>query len=115
MNKLTWSELVKAIDAHNNDYCINRQYEDEKPLSCVVVIKNSSFAKEYPLESRSYRFRSDNKFFLPMMMGRSIFADALDGTDDGVRLDWYLFGDDKDSCWEIEYCYIEDGGATDEK
>ena len=103
MEKLTFRELVSIIQKHNKENNITQQFSDKKPLSCVAVIDNSSFEKEYPLESRSYRFRSDNKRFLPEMMGNSIFADALDGSDDGVRLDWYIFEDN----WKIEYCYVE--------
>lgn len=103
---MKWSELVNRINAHNKEHNITTQYEDKNPLSCVVVISNDSFdGIEYSLESRSYRFRSDEKFFLSKMMGRSIFADSLDGSDPGIRLDWYLF--DGKNCWQIEDCYIE--------
>lgn len=106
MEKLTFNELVNIIKRHNEENHITTQYGDKNALSCVAVIDNSSFGgKEYPLESRSYRFRSDEKFFVPEMLGHSIFADALDGSDDGVRLDWYLF---EENPWEIEYCYIEE-------
>lgn len=104
MKKLTYGELLNIINKHNNDCGIAKQYGDKNYLSCVVVIDNSSFAEEYSLEARSYRFRSDEKHFLPNMIGSSIFADSLDGSDTGVRLDWYIYGD---NAWEIEYCYIE--------
>lgn len=105
MKKLTWTELREVIDNHNKEHNVSKQYGDKEPLHCVAVIDNSSFAEEFSLESRSYEFRSDEKFFLPNMMGRSIFADSLDGTDTGVRLDWYIF--EKDG-WKIEYCYVKE-------
>ena len=98
---MTWQELLKQIDKHNKENEITQQYSDKNPLRCVVVIDSSTWEVEYPLESRSYEFRSDEKFFLPQMMGRSIYADSLDGSDTGVRLDWYL------SEWKIEDCYIK--------
>lgn len=104
MEKLTWTQLIDIINKHNKDNNIKQQYSDKNPLYCVVVIDNSSFLQEYPLEARSYRFRSDEKRFLPEMLGSSIFASTLDGSDDGVRLDWYIY--DKDG-WNIEYCYVE--------
>ena len=111
MEKLTYGELLNIINKHNNDYNITRQYGDkDNYLSCVVVIDNSSFAEEYPLEARSYRFRSDEKRFLPNMIGNSIFANSLDGSDMGVRLDWYIYGED---AWKIEYCYIENDKGGD--
>ena len=105
MKKYTWGELLDIIHKHNEENNIKSQYSDSDYLSCVAVIDNSSFDKKYSLEARSYRFRSDSKFFLPNMMGKSIFANSLDDTDMGVRLDWYLYGD---NTWKIEYCYIED-------
>lgn len=101
MKKMTFSELTKIISKHNSDNNIKQQYSDKDYLSCVAVIDNSSFMKEYPIEARSYRFRSDEKRFIPEMLGNSIFANSLDGSDDGIRLDWYL------DSWKIEYCYIE--------
>lgn len=70
----------------------------------VIVFKQESFEKEYSLEARSYKVTNDNKGFIPGMFSSSIFGDALDGTDDYVRLDWYMY-DDKDP-WEVEYCYF---------
>lgn len=65
----------------------------------MVVYKEEGVNKGYSLESRSYQFRSDSKYFLPKMGGNSIFARNLDNTD-SIRVDWY-FGD-----WEIDYCYV---------
>ena len=108
MQKLTFQQVKQLIGEHNARYNIRQQYQDDNPLWFVMVIDNKSFDKEYQLESRSYLFRSDNKFFLADMGGNSIFADSLDGTDINVRLDWYIFDG-----WKIEYCYLlEDENDT---
>lgn len=99
MNKLTFSELNRIITERNKEKGIKLQFDDTNPLWCVVVFKEEGDNKDCSLESRSYQFRSDNKYFLPSMGGNSIFARNLDDTD-SIRVDWYL-GD-----WEIDYCYI---------
>ena len=101
MEKLTWQELQQKIKKHNEKFGVNYQYEDDNYLNCVIVFDKSSFVKDYDLKQRSYRFRSDEKYFIPNMIGSSIFADSLDGMDQGIRLDWFL------NAWTIEYCYIE--------
>lgn len=103
MNKLELNQLFDAIREHNMDHSIKSQYSDPEPLSCVIVFKNESWPtrkEDYSLESRSYEFRSDEKYFLPEMGGNSIFADSLDGSDKGVRLDHYLH------MWKVDYCYV---------
>lgn len=102
MKKLTYRELRELIYKHNEENNVQRQYADKNPLTCVIVFKNDSWPdrdKDFSLKGRSYKFRSDEKFFLPGMCGRSIFAETLDGSD-SCRLDWYL-GE-----WSIDYCYI---------
>jgi len=103
MEKLTFSQLVDIIGEHNADYNIWQQYQDNNPLICVVVFKNESWPdrqEDYSLESRSYEFRSDEKYFLSNMGSNSIFATSLDGADRNVRLDRYL------GSWKIDYCYV---------
>ena len=99
--QLTFQQVEQLISEHNAKYDIRQQYQDDNPLWFVMVIDNKSFDKEYSLESRSYKFRSDNKFFLPDMAGSSLFATNLSNDDINVRLDWYIFDG-----WKIEYCYI---------
>lgn len=99
MEKLTFKQLLEKINEHNKKNQIKTQYSDSNPLICIAVIDNSSFTEEYPLESRSYKFRSDEKFFLPHMISNSIWAESLDKTD-YIRLDYYL------NHWKIEYFYI---------
>ena len=79
--KLTLKELLKAIDEHNEANKVESQFSDKNPLWCVVVFKNESWPhrnRNYTLKERSYKFRSDNKRFLPKMCGTSIFAECLD-------------------------------------
>ena len=40
------------------------------------------------------------------MGGYSIFACCLDGTDQGVRLDWYMEEEGNPDGWKVENCYI---------
>ena len=88
--RLSWSEL--------SDYL--RKNHDKKG---VVVFKQSNWEQEYTEESRSYIVSGDEKYFHDGMCGTSIWSRNLDGTDTGVRLDWYMRGPNG---WEIDYCYI---------
>ena len=77
-------------------------------LTAHIIFTEDSFRKPYSLLSRTYRISSDNKAFWPNMGGYSIFAEALDGTDRGVRLEQYMadeFGG-KDG-WKVERCYMK--------
>ena len=101
MTKLEINQLFDVIKEHNKDHSVKSQYSDPSPLNCVIVFKNESWpGKEYPLESRSYEFRSDEKYFLPSMGGDSIFATSLDKSDVDVRLDKYL------NKRKVDYCYL---------
>lgn len=97
---ITFGQLCSAFYKHNEDTNVTSQFDDKNALTGVVVFKDEGANKGFSLESRSYRFSSDNKFFISGMGGNSIFARNLDNTDD-IRLDWYLGN------WEIDYCYIE--------
>ena len=102
MKKLTLSELFKAFYKHNEENNITSQFADEHPLLGVIVFKSENWPnQDFSLESRSYLFSSDNKFFISGMGGNSIFASNLDNTDH-IRLDWYL----RD--WKIDYCYLKE-------
>ena len=76
-------------------------------LTAHIIFTEDSFAKQYPLLSRTYRVSSDNKAFWPNMGGYSIFAYCLDVTSDqGVRLDWYMADEGNAGGWKVEDCYI---------
>lgn len=101
---ITFSQLCSIFYKHNEDANITSQFDDKNALMGVVVFKSENWPdKNFSLESRSYRFSSDNKFFISGMGGNSIFAYNLDNSDRGIRLDWYL------PEWKIDYCYIENG------
>lgn len=105
MKKITWKELEKAMWDFNEEHGYTHK-GNKLHLEGVVVFTANSFNKYYSEESRSYLFTSDNKAFLPNQLGYSIFANCLDGTDDGVRIDWYM--KDTDNPWKVEYCYLID-------
>ena len=101
MKKLTWDEFEARMWNHNKENNITTKGQDKHPLIGVVVYKQGDwFNKQYTENERSYRVSSDNKAFISGQIGRSIFADCLDGLDIGVRLDWY------NSDWEVDYCYM---------
>ena len=86
-----------------------RELNDKTPaakLTAHIVFTEDSFDKPYPLISRSYVFTSDNKAFCSWMGGYSIFAYGLDGTDQGIRLDWYMSEEGVKDGWEVQDCYI---------
>lgn len=76
-------------------------------LTGYIVFSQASFDREYSLESRTYEVTSDNKAFRPKMGGYSIFASSLDGSDCGVRLDYYMADEHGGADgWKIERCYM---------
>ena len=98
---MTLQEVVTMFHNHNEKRDVS-QFADCERLTAVVVFKQGPWFKaEYTEEQRSYAFSSDNKYFIPGMGGNSIYADCLDGSEYGVRLDWY-FGK-----WEVDYCYLK--------
>ena len=103
MKKITWSELEKAMWKFNEEHGYTHK-GNEKRLEGVVVFTADSFNKPYTEKERSYAFTSDNKAFLPNQLGYSIFADCLDESDLGVRIDWYMRADKNP--WKVEYCYL---------
>ena len=65
----------------------------------VIVFSQDNWQKEFTEQERSYRSYSDQWGWDYSKMGNCRLGDCLDGTDDGVRLDWYN--------WDIEYWYWE--------
>ena len=98
--KYTWHEMCEILRKFNADRGYTCKGTPEH-LTAVAVITQDSFSIEYPVESRSYVFTSDNKAFIADQCSNSIFSRCLDGTDNGVRLDWYIPHD-----WKVEYCYL---------
>ena len=69
-----------------------------------IVFTTDSFCREYSEESRTYIVSSDNKAYQPEMGGYSIYGSCLDGTDQCLRLEGYMRGE---NAWKVEYCYID--------
>jgi hypothetical protein len=96
MKKISYNELYNAMCDYNRK---NPAKEDDPMISGVIVYKQSNWEKDYSEKSRSYRVYNSNRAFQDGKIANSIFGYCLDGTDQGVRLDWYK--------WEPEFCYME--------
>lgn len=105
IKELTYGELKNLFREHEKNH-------PKEHLSACIVFTEDSFGKKYPKASRSYCVSSDNKAFQPNMSGYSIYAGCIDGTDQGVRLDWYMKAENpKGGTWKVEYCYLMDEEA----
>lgn len=97
IEKITRAELEHRMWEYNEAH---PDREDHADLFGVIVYSQSNWPdKEYSLESRSYEVANNNRAYQPGKIANSIYACSLDGSDMGVRLDWY-----KD--WKVEYCYM---------
>ena len=68
--------------------------------TAIIVFSQENWPdKNYSEKSRSYRTHSNQWGWDYSKMGQSRLGDCLDGTEQGVRLDWYN--------WKIEYWYWE--------
>ena len=100
MHKMTFKELRDYICEYNRTHNWAKDI-----IKAVVVFTPDSFNKEYSEESRSYEIRSDNKTFRNCN-SNSLFGYCLDGTDQGVRLDYYMEYYWKENRWKVDYCYL---------
>lgn len=122
MNRLdknmTYAELCNAmyefndkLKKENMERSAKGESGVERKLVGVIVFKESSFDKEYPLESRSYRVSNNNKAWIAGMGGYSIYGSALDGSDPCVRLERYMRAEKGgENGWEVDYCYLLEEG-----
>ena len=103
MEKVTMLEVLEKFRGYNKQHGLSYggvAPKDVPVLKAVIVYKQSNFKTPYPVESRSYRVNNfSGKAFFFEMLGRSIFGDCLDGSEEYLRLDVQN--------WEIEYCYFE--------
>lgn len=83
-----------------------KRISPKENLTAHIIFTEDSFDEKYPLLSRTYSFTSDNKAFWPNMGGYSIFANCLDGTDQHVRLEWYMVEEGNPGGWKVQDCYI---------
>lgn len=103
IKEMTYHELKKKFQ--------EAEASGKEHLTGYIVFTKDSFTQDYPEGSRTYVVSSNNKAFIPGMGGYSIFATALDGTDAGVRLDWYMKDEHGgDHGWKIERCYVKEPG-----
>lgn len=100
MEKISYGEFYEKMREFNKVHN-NTSKGNNKVLKGVIVFTQDSFDKTYTEVERSYEVTSDNKAFLPNMISNSIFGNCLDGIDNGVRLDLYIYDG-----WKIDYCYI---------
>ena len=99
LQRISFSELEDfASEFFSQNPEIRHQFQ--KTPKAAIVFKEESYSTPYPLEARTYIFTLANKYFMPGMAGNSLFADCLDGSEQMVRLDWYL------NSWKIDYCYL---------
>lgn len=92
-------KAIEKRDAREIWDAMNECHITGKHRMAVIVFKQSNFKDEYSVESRSYRSYSDQWGWDYDKMGNCRLGDCLDGTETGVRLDWYN--------WDIEYWYWE--------
>lgn len=79
-----------------------------KPVSACIVFAESNWPdRHYPLRSRTYEVSSDNKAFRSSCCSTSLFGSCLDGTDQMVRLDWYMKDFGNKGGWVVDHCYRE--------
>ncbi|MBQ0161101.1 MAG: hypothetical protein KBT28_10855 [Bacteroidales bacterium] len=103
MEKLTFDQLRSTFIKFNEEHHVTQF--DKTCMTGAIVFKPENWPdKNYSIEARTYEVSSANKYFIPGCGGNSIFANCADGSDNGVRLDWYMF--DIETPWEIDYCYI---------
>ena len=78
--------------------------EDKEPVCGYIVFSPDSFDKPYSEQSRTYVVSSNNKAFISGAGGYSIYGSCLDGTDQYVRLEGYMRGE---NAWKIDRCYMK--------
>ncbi len=96
---MKYSEMTKIFREHESSY-------PTEHLTAHIIFTEDSFDRRYPRISRTYCLSSNNKAFQPNKGGYSIFACCLDGSDQGVRLEWYMAGEGNAGGWKVEDCYI---------
>lgn len=109
MHKITYQEAKDYLRKFNREHIVEcKGVNKDRIAQIVIVMTEDTFTEVYPLEARSYLVSNDNKAFIDGMGGYSIYANSLDNTDRGVRLERYLEDEGNLGGWKIEYCYIKD-------
>ena len=108
MSKMSYAEMASIFYRRESE---NKSlpYDEQRHLTGCIVFTEDSFTKQYSLESRTYCVSSNNKAYIPGMSGYSIYGSALDGSDDGVRLEAYMAAEKGGADgWKVDYCYLVD-------
>ena len=101
---LTYPELRDLFVEHNKEHLSD-------PLNAYIVFSESNWPnRHYTERSRTYGISSDNKAFRPSCCSTSLFGSCMDGTDQMVRLDWYMADFGNKNGWKVDYCYLLDNG-----
>lgn len=99
---MTYPELRDLLTAHNESHL------GEPVTACIVFAESNWPDRHYPVQSRTYEISSDNKAFRPSCCSTSLVGSCADGTDQMVRLDWYMKDLGNKGGWEVDYCYLKD-------
>lgn len=92
---ITMAELSRIMTEFNAEH---PELQDTPVIQGVIVFKASNFTKPYSEKSRSYQVFNCCRCFQEGKISNQLTGNCLDGTDQGVRLDWYK--------WEVDYCYM---------
>lgn len=94
--RITFADLCENMMQFN---ALHPELSETPARSAVIVYSAHNWTKHYNVQSRSYRVYNSNRMFQAGKLANSLFGYCLDGSDLGVRLDWYK--------WAVEYCYME--------
>lgn len=101
---MTYHELRDLFVEHNKTQLA-------KPVSACIVFAESNWPdRHYPLCSRTYEVSSDNKAFRSSCCSTSLIGSCMDGSDQGVRLDWYMEDFGNKGGWVVDHCYLKENG-----
>lgn len=101
--KMTYNELRNFFMKHNDNGGL------KNPVSGYIVFSESNWPdRHYPESSRTYEISSDNKAFRRSCCSSSLFGSCTDGSDQGVRLDWYMADFGNKGGWLVDYCYLKE-------
>lgn len=107
IQKMTYADLRDMFVAHNKTHLT-------KPISGYIVFSGDSWPnRNYSLPSRTYEISSDNKVFRSSCCSSSLFGFCTDGSDQGVRLDWYMKDLGIKNGWIVDYCYLKEDDSND--
>lgn len=95
MTKITLQDMENRMREYNRRHPERAESAD---ISAIIVFKQGNWDKEYPEISRMYRVWNCNRGYQDGKISNSVFMYCLDGTDQGVRFDWYN--------WAVDYCFM---------